>query len=141
MGDMEAVGPRDLHQQDTANAHHVGPFDDDQSGWDVPKLVFPRPWEDCHEENPMQPLFQAGTLGSNDDTSPSSFFVDSRDEPLCIDRSNIDTKNVFKHPAALPIKQVNRPNHQVVYPTNHWPITNCLPAQIQEMEANYQHDK
>ena len=39
------VGPLHLHEQDAADPDHIGPLDDDQSGWDVPELVFPRAGE------------------------------------------------------------------------------------------------
>lgn len=59
---MEGVGtgPLSLHEQDTADAHHIGEFDDDQPGRDVPSFVLPRTREEEHQKQPVEPLLQTG---------------------------------------------------------------------------------
>ena len=67
------------------------------------------PWarEEHHEENPMHPLLQAGTFGGDDDTRPSSFFVDGSDNSVLADGGNVDVKNAVKHPTGLAVDQVD----------------------------------
>ena len=138
---MEAVGPRNLHQQHAANPDDVGPLDDDQSGRDVPQLMFPRPREEEHKEEPMHPLLEAGTFGGDDDACPAAFAVDGGDEPLGFDGGNVDVQEMVKHPARLAVDHIDRPQHELVDPLPDGPIAQSLPAQIDEMKADDQDDK
>ena len=107
MGDVETVGERNLHQQHAADAHHIGPLDDDQTGRNVPKLVLPWAGEKYHEEDPMQPLFEAGTLGGNDDTRPTAFVVHSGNHSFGADRDDVNVQNAVEHPARLAEDQID----------------------------------
>ena len=128
VGDMEAVGPGNLHHQDAADADDVGPFDDDQSGGDVPELVFPRPREQHHKENPVQPLFQAGAFGRDEDACPAAFIVERGNDPFFAHGGDVKVKNMVEHPATLPVKQIDRPQHQLVDGAFDRPIINGLPT-------------
>ena len=135
------VGPSDLHQQYAANADDIGPLDDDQSGGDVPQLVFPRAGEENHQEKPVHPLLQAGTFGRDDDPCPTVVTVEGRNEPDAADGGDVDAKNMVEHPAGLAVNQIDRPNHQLVDEPPDGPIAKGLPPQIEEVEADNQQDK
>ena len=90
------VGPKDLHDQYAANPDNVGPLDDDQSCWDVPKFVFPWAREKNHKEKPMHPLFHAGTFWSDDDACPTTIPIDGGDKPFAANGSDVNAKNVVE---------------------------------------------
>ena len=138
---MEAVGEGDLQQQHAADAHHIGPFDDDQTGRDVPQFVFPRTGEEYHEENPMEPLLETGALGGDDDARPVAFAVDRGDEALGGDGGDVDAKYAVKEPTGLAVDQVDRPYHQPIHGLADGPVAQGLPAEIEEMETDNQNDK
>ena len=108
------VGPKDLHDQYAANPDDVGPFNDDQSRRDVPQFVFPRAREEKHKEKPVHPLFQAGTFWCDDDTSPTPFSVEGRDDPFAADSGDVNTENVVEYPTRLAIHHLDGPHHQPV---------------------------
>ena len=138
--DMD-VRPKDLHQQYTTDAHHIGPFDDDQSGGDVPGLMLPWSGEKQHEEKPMHPLLEAGTFGSHHDSRPAAVAVDGRNEPLLADGGDVDVKHKVEEAAGLAVNHIDRPNHQRINRVADGPITQGLPTQIQVVKAEYQQHK
>ena len=93
------VGPKDLHDQYAANPDYIGPLDDDQSCWDVPKFVFPWTREENHKEKPVHPLLEAGTFGGDDDECPTTIPIHGRDYPFAAYGSDVNAKNVVEYPA------------------------------------------
>ena len=80
---MEGVGagPLTLHEQNAADAHHIGPFNDDQADRNVPSFVLTWSWEKQHQEQPVEPLFQTGAFGGDGHGDVSSFLAQGGDEP------------------------------------------------------------
>ena len=117
------VRPCNLHEQDATDAHHIGPFDDDQTSRDVPQLVFPWAGEKNHEEEPMHPLFQASTFGGDDDPCQTTLGIDGGYESRATEGGDVNAKYMVKHPAGLAVDQVDRPKHQFVNQFPNRPIT------------------
>ena len=135
------VRPCNLHEHDATDTHHVGPFDDDQTCRNVPQFVFPWAGEQEHEEEPVQPLFQTGTFGSDGDNGQTAVFVDGGNNSLWGEGGNVNAENMVEHPTGLAIDQIDRPKHKFLNPISNRPIVYGLPTQIEIVEADYQHDK
>ena len=108
---MEGVGtrPLDLHEQNAANAHHIGPFDDNQSDGNVPGLMFPRAGKEQHQEQPMEPLFQTGTFGCNGHSNETSLLAQGSDESCRRNGGDVDAENMLQYPAGFTVDAVHRP--------------------------------
>ena len=143
VGDVEGVGsgPLHLHHQNAADAHHVGPFDDDQAGGDEPGLVLPRTWEEQHQEQPVEPLLEAGALGGDGYVGPAAVAVQGCDEPMLGNGGDVNVEDMFQYPAALVEEQVHRPKAQLVDGPFDGPVADGLPPQIDEMEAEDEQDE
>ena len=116
------VWPGNLHEHDATDAYYIGPFDDDQTCRDIPQLVLPWAGEKNHEEEPMHPLLQTGTLGGDGDSCQTSLGIDGGYESRATEGGEVNAKYMVKHPARLAVDQVDRPKHQFVNQFSDRPI-------------------